>query len=255
MIRSPRSTCLSLLAVALFACAACADGGKDKAPPPPPPPSSPFADPALGENIGRAVGNAIPGSDVEVTITHKDAGKVKTHKAGTGKGVSAVVEGDKMSDKITGSAPKVGGDDVTAEGGDVDKDSNASAVKVPPVPWQNPLFWVGIACLGGCGFCVYSQLRRAAMVCGVAGAGCLAAAFYPWLLLVAVAAVITVLLLPYIKAELEKLRANEAARAYAEAHSNLTPDAKTEMDTNLHAASTGKDPLTIAAIKVADNLK
>lgn len=164
------------------------------------------------EAIQRTVQGLNPGSKVQVEVVHKDGGTVHTYEEGTGKGASAEAEGDKLNDSITGEAPVVnrGADgSASAKGGDVDRKASATAIKLPAMPWANPLFWVGLACLGGCAFGVYSGLRRLALILGVAGVSLLAAAFYPAILLFAVAAVVAVIAGPYIYAEVKKRRAEK----------------------------------------------
>lgn len=165
------------------------------------------------EAIQRTVQGMNPGSKVHVEVVHKDGGTIHTYEEGTGKGASATAEGDKLSDKITGDAPIVnrGADgSASAKGGDIERNASATALKVPPLPWQNPLFWIGLAGLGGCGFCVYLGLRRAALICGVAGAGLIAAAFYPVILLFAVAGVFFVVFGSYLYAEIKKKKAEQS---------------------------------------------
>lgn len=190
--------------------------GNDKAPQSSPPVMGVTVPGNLTPDQLEALRNTIaamnPGAKVQVEIDHKDGGTVHTYEEGTGKGASAKAEGDKLSDKITGDAPIVnrGADgSASAKGGDIERNTSATALKVPPLPWQNPLFWIGLAALGGCGFCVYAGLRRAALICGIAGAGCLATAFYPAILLYAVAGILLVVFGPYLYAEFKKKKAEK----------------------------------------------
>lgn len=163
----------------------------------------------------RQLLNLPPGSKIELDITHKDGGQLKTRQEGTGKGASAIAEGDKLSDKITGTAPiaNVGADgSAGAEGGSIEREAAGSAVKVPPMPWANPLFWIGVGMLGVAGFGVYSGLRRLALIAGVGGVGLIAAAFYPVILLFAVAAVVAAVFGPYVYTEIKKRKAENDAK-------------------------------------------
>ncbi len=192
--------------------------GNDKAPQPSSPPVVGVTvpgnlTPEQLEALRSTISAMNPGAKVQVEIDHQDGGTVHTYEEGTGKGASAKAEGDKLSDKITGEAPVVNrGADGSAEakGGSIERNASATAVKIPPLPWQNPLFWVGLAALGGCGFCVYVGLRRAALICGVAGVGLMAAAFYPAIFLFAVAGILLVVFGPYLYAEFKKKKAEQS---------------------------------------------
>jgi hypothetical protein len=198
--------------------------------------------PPLSAEQQRALEQAFnlpPGSSVEVDIVNRDMGSVRTSQEGRGVGAGAVAEGDKLDQKFNGTPPVVGlGADgtLTGSGGGADADQKGSALKIPPLPWQNPLFWIGIALLAGTGGCVYLGLRRAALICGVGGVGCLAAAFYPGILLFAVAGVLLAVFGPYLYAEFKKKKAEvddgesyEALRAMVGGvyHRNLGNDMKT----------------------------
>lgn len=161
-----------------------------------------------------------PGSEVEVEIVNRDGGSVRTREHGRGVGAGAVAEGDKLDQRFDGTPPRVGrGADGSqmAEGGAAESSQRAAALRLPPLPWQNPLFWIGLAALGVCGFGVYAGLRRLAAIAGVAAAGLLAAAFYPAILLWAVAAVLLVIFGPYIYAEFKKRQAEAEAKRQHEA--------------------------------------
>jgi len=161
-----------------------------------------------------------PGSEVEVEIVNRDGGSLRTREHGRGVGAGAVAEGDKLDQRFDGSPPRVGrGADGSqmAEGGSADSTQRAAALKLPPLPWQNPFFWIGLAALGVCGFGVYAGLRRLAAIAGVAGVGLLAAAFYPAILLWAVAAVLVVVFGPYVYTEFKKRQAEAEAKRQHEA--------------------------------------
>lgn len=161
-----------------------------------------------------------PGSEVEVEIINRDEGSIRTREHGRGLGAGAVAEGDKLDSSFTGTPPSVGrGADgsLSGAGGGSEGSQRASALKVPPMPWQNPFFWIGLACLGVAGFGVYSGLRRLAAISGIAGVGLLAAAFYPAILLWAVAGVLVAVFGPYAYAEFKKRKAEEDANRKKEA--------------------------------------
>lgn len=179
-------------------------------PAPQTPPLSPDQQRALEQAF-----NLPPGSTVEVDIVNRDMGSVRSSQEGRGVGAGAVAEGDKLDQQFNGTPPLVGlGADgsLTGSGGGADSNQKGSALRVPPMPWQNPLFWIGLGCLGVMGFGIYAGLRRLALITGVAGVGLIATAFYPVILLFAVGAVLVVVLGPYVYAEVKKRRAEQVAK-------------------------------------------
>lgn len=176
-------------------------------PAPQTPPLSPDQQRALEQAF-----NLPPGSTVEVDIVNRDMGSVRSSQEGRGVGAGAVAEGDKLDQQFNGTPPLVGlGADgsLTGSGGGADSNQKGSALRVPPMPWQNPLFWIGLGCLGVMGFGIYAGLRRLALITGVAGVGLIATAFYPVILLFAVGAVLVVVLGPYVYAEVKKRKAEK----------------------------------------------
>lgn len=159
--------------------------------------------------------NLPPGSTVEVDIVNRDMGSVRSSQEGRGVGAGAVAEGDKLDQQFNGTPPIVGlGADgsLSGSGGGADANQKGSALRIPPLPWQNPLFWIGLGALGVMGFGIYAGLRRLALISGVAGVGLLTAAFYPGILLFAVAAIVVVIFGPYVYAEVKKRRAEQTAK-------------------------------------------
>ncbi len=159
--------------------------------------------------------NLPPGSTVEVDIVNRDMGSVRSSQEGRGVGAGAVAEGDKLDQQFNGTPPVVGlGADgsLSGSGGGADANQKGSALRIPPLPWQNPLFWIGLGALGVMGFGIYAGLRRLALISGVAGVGLLTAAFYPAILLFAVAAIVIVIFGPYVYAEVKKRRAEQTAK-------------------------------------------
>lgn len=221
-------------------------------------PAAPSMTPEQQEALRQAF-NLPPGSEVEVEITNRDGGSLRVVDEGRGLGAGAEAIGDKLDQQFTGSPPSVGrGADgsQSAQGGGAEADQSGSALKIPPMPWKNPLFWLGLAALGGCGFCVYARLRRGAMICGAAGVGLLAAAFYPFLLLFAVAGVVLVIALPYIKAEMEAQRNKEALRAVVAGvdHATVPQEAKDAVKAAIGTEADDRDRATIKAVKMADSV-
>lgn len=182
-------------------------------------PQTPQMTPEQREAIQRAF-DLPPGSEVEVEITNRDGGALRTSNEGRGVGAGAVAEGDKLSDSFNGTPPSVGfGADGSqiASGGGAARTASASALKLPPNLWGNPLLWVGLACLGAAGFGFYAGLRRLGLIAGVAGLGLVTAAVFPVVLLFAAAAVAAALLVPYVYAEWKKRQAEQSGKSSMEA--------------------------------------
>lgn len=170
-------------------------------PPTQPGPGLQYLTPEQTDVLRQAL-NLPPGTLVEVEFQSKDGGTLKVTQEATGKGAGALAEGDKLSENFTGSPPTASLDDTgDAKGGDAKAKQSASAVQIPPLPWANPLFWLGVACLGGAAYFGRKGRVRGVLICVGAAAGMLAAAFYPVLLVYLAAAGIAALLIAYLKSE------------------------------------------------------
>lgn len=232
---------------------------------PSPTPSVPPMSPEQREAVRQAF-DLPPGSEFEVEISNRDGGTVRTVNEGRGVGAGAVAEGDKLSDAFTGSPPMVGlGADgsQTAQGGGADRNVRATAVRIPPLPWQNPMFWLGLLSLAGCGACIYMKLRRAALVTGLAGVGLLVAAFFPVVLLFVAAGAFAVVAGPYLYAEWKKAKAeadadakNEALRAVVAGveHRDVPVDAQRAVKAAVAKEADASDKDVIDAVKRADRV-
>lgn len=164
--------------------------------------------------------NLPAGSKVRVEVKHRDEGSATNGEQSTGKGASATSEGDKLNDQITGEAPVLarGADgSASAKGGGIDRETSASAVKVPASAWANPLLWAGILAIAGAGVAVYFGLRRAAVISGIAGAGLILSAAYPGLMLLMLLGVVVAVLGPYLYAEWQKRKGDMNQRSAYEA--------------------------------------
>lgn len=244
----------------------------------PPQPQAPAGAQGLSKEQAEALRtmlNLPPGTKVEVEISSKDGGTVRTIQRGKGVGAGAVAEGDKLSDSISGSAPEVGfGDGSSATGGSVDRKSKADALKVPAVPWQNPLFWIGVLMLAGSGVLFYLRLPLVTkeLKLGLAGVGvaCIAVAFYPALLIWGVVVIVGYLAFMYIKShssqgvlgralsfsETEATGRLEALRAVAAGVDDptLPPDVRDAVKARIAAHAEPADVALIDAVKRADRL-
>ena len=137
--------------------------------------------------------------------------------------------------------------------------ATATQFNAPDSPWANPLFWIGVVCLGGAGVGFYAGLRRAALVSAVAGSGLIACAFYPGLMLILFAVAFGVVFGPYLWAEWKKRKAEsdakdktEALRAVVEGVESVTPNVQDAVKDAIARAADLKDKQVIKAIKVAD---
>jgi len=210
--------------------------------------------------------NLPPGSEVEFQYGTTNDGSRTSAQEGKGVGAGATAEGDKLSQEFTGTPPKVGlGSDgaVTAEGGGGQSEQRASAVKLPPIPWANPMFWIGLVCLGLCGFGVYSGLRRFALVTGVAGASLLAVSFFPIILYFVIAGIVGIIVVPYAYAEYQKRQAEAEANRQHEAlravvagveHKDIPAPVQSAVKAAIAKEADGADREAIDEVKRADKI-
>lgn len=240
-------------------------GDKPKSSAPAAQPQTPPLSPEQQAALERAF-NLPPGSEVEVDIVNRDLGSLRQRQEGRGVGAGAVAEGDKLDQQFNGTPPVVGlGADgsLSGSGGGAEADQRGSALKIPPLPWQNPLFWIGIALLAGTGGCVYLGLRRAALICGIGGVGCLASAFYPAILLFAVAGVLLAVFGPYLYAEFKKRKAEQDDEASWEAlravvagveGKGVPAEARQAVKNAIAAQADARDKAVIDEVKRADSI-
>ena len=143
-----------------------------------------------------------------VDLVSTDMGSVKVRETGYGRGAGANAEGDKLSNSITGSAPKVGlSGGSGSEGGGVESTSQGQAWSSPASPWANPLLYAGIALLLGCGVCVWQSSLlgwKPALFCGIAAACLIASVFYPAVLLFAAGIPIVLFCALYLRSQFTK---------------------------------------------------
>lgn len=196
-----------------------------------------------------------PGKSDGVSKIHlftAGGGRVEVEERVGGTGAGATATGDKLNDQITGSPPSVSMGGMDATGGGVSGKFQGSAFFAPATTWANPMFWIGLACIGGAGAAVYFGIKRAAIVSAVAGVGLLAAAFYPIILPI----VVVVLAMPYLWVEYQNWKTREAFRAREAglATANLDPSARAAIEKATANHATGTDLPTIAALKAVDGL-
>ncbi len=235
---------------------------RGETPPPPPATAAPALTPgSLTPEQAEALRSALnlpPGTKVEVEIEAVQGGHSRTIEQGTGVGAGARAEGDKLSDSFTGAAPTVGlGAGRSASGGSAERDTSASALKLPSVAWANPLSRVGLACLLGAGVAIYLGLKRAALICGLSGAGLICAATWPVIMLLAVGAAALVLAGPYVYTEWQNWRHREALRAVVGGVGDPSLPAGTAeaVKQKIALQATAADKATISKIKAADNIQ
>jgi len=198
-----------------------------------------------------------PGTEIEFRFEYEDGGTLE--EQGHGIGAGAYAEGSELSDSFDGSAPAVNLTGSTASGGSSSRAFEGDATFIPAMPWGSPLFWVGLVCLGVAGFGVYAKLMRLAVGAGVAGVGLLAAAFYPVILIFALAGVAVVFLLPYIRAELAERRNAAAADGVQRAMGRVlaaveeSPDGQ-DIKTRVSEKADESDRDTIDAVKRANGI-
>lgn len=241
----------------------------------------PAAAPTLTPEQEQAIRESMklpPGTKIKVDVVNTVGGSVTTKEYGKGKGAAAETEGDKLSDNVTGDAPETtlsGGG--SSRGGGVTKNTKATALFPTAVPWANPLFWLGVLLLTGAGglFLFKSKVpfivpKDLPLVMAGAGAGCLAAAFYPAILLWVFLGIVAFLVVPYViskakqakaqeeaeKAEAEAKRQNEALRAVAAAVDDpkLSEAARREVKERVATHADDADKATITEVRMSDKL-
>ena len=203
----------------LIACASSISTGKPAEPSRPSAPATTDASKLAEQMIQQALSKAPPGSTVRIGWGVEDQGASSHRSTGDSKGIGAQVTGDKLNENTNLGAPVVsaGEDGSDATGGDTARRLSGSAIRLPPLPWANPMFWIGILMLSGSGWCVYRMLRRAAAILGLLGVAFIAGAWYPWVFLVITAGGCAVLAYMYVFAEHKNQAASKEAKTDYEA--------------------------------------
>lgn len=215
-----------------------------------------------------------PGTKFRIDTGSTDHGDREVLETGKGRGPSQENEGDNLQMSTDGSAPEVGlGGGRNAKGGNVKNTTSLEAFRMPPVPWENPLFWFGLALLGGAGAGFYFKLpKRLVIGAAIAGAAFIASAFWPIIWIFGMAAGLLAIFWPWIKAEIAAHRngqaaANDAAEAtrFREAlravvagidDPSLPAETKNLVKSKIdaHVDGDGQDRDTIREIKIADGV-
>lgn len=190
-----------------------------------------FVPPAAGQALSPEQNEAIrqalglpPGSTITLEhTTTKDGGTITVEEEATGEGAALRASGEKVVSDFNAGAP---GANLTGKGQSTggNTDTNNEVIGASSI-LKNPLFWIGfLALLLSVGtlfvrpptFPVAIPIRTTAILAG-AGAGLIASAMYPFLMLFVIGGVVLVLLLPYIQrefaAEKERKRAEEGELA------------------------------------------
>jgi hypothetical protein len=220
--------------------------------------------PELAEQL-RAALALPPGSRIEIQFRTSDGGSVEVTETGSSVGAGARAVGDKLDSNFTGTAPAVGlGGGQSSTGGGATNDSKASALQIPPLPWANPLFWIGVLLLAGAGACAYLRLGvRIISIVGSAGLACLAAAFFPSLLIWAAAAAVLVFAWPYISSSIKAQKESVKSESYREAlravvagveDPTLDKSVVTAVKSRISTQVDSRDRDVIRAIKLEDKI-
>lgn len=184
------------------------------------PPASPTPaglSPAQQEAIRQAAGLP-PGTIIVVEET--DGGTLEVTQGAQGTGAGWTAKGAELSENADGSPPQAnlfGAGD--AKGGGINRDIKAKGIEFDL--WSNPLLWLGL--IGGLGGVVYCLTRkpipsiRGAVICAGAGAGLIACAVYPGLLVLIAAGVGAWFFIPYLLSEGQRLKAQDEAKRRGEA--------------------------------------
>ncbi len=198
-----------------------------------------------------------PGTRIDVEVENVQGGRATLNESGTGVGAGAFSKGDKLSDKLDGSAPSVGlGGGRLATGGGIERTASASAVIVPSESGKLMIILVGVLLVIGAGVCFWLKLTEPALILGLIGVGLIATAFYPALLLWVLLGVVLVVAGPYIWAKFQALTHKEALRAVVAGvdSPSVPPDAAAAVKAAIGGQATQQDKATISAIKSQDGI-
>lgn len=126
-----------------------------------------------------------PGSTVRFEFESDEGShRVDEQAHGTGAGLSTT--SDEAAAKFNTSAPGATLPGIGSTGGSLESSLSVQTLKGAS---SNPLLWIGIAGIVAAGVAIYLGIRRAALICGIGGAGFIVAAMLPawaWVVLAAV---------------------------------------------------------------------
>lgn len=167
------------------------------------------------EAIAAAMGLP-PGSKITLEATRTvDGGTRDVDEGAEGASASLKARGDKEVeiDKFTSTTPPLAGlgNGRQASGSDTDTKSKTKGGGMADA-WKSPAFWVGVLfLLGAAGVGIGLKQLRPAMILGAIGAGLIAVAFFPLLLIPVLLGALLVVAGPYVWKEL----AHEKTKAVA----------------------------------------
>lgn len=196
-----------------------------------------------------------PSATAKSTTTElDDHGKPKAVivREATATGVSTNATGDSVNQKSETESPTVAFDGMTASGGAAKSSNKADGSGLTGA--SSPLLWVGIACLLFAGVAVWQGWKGIIIPAAASGVVFLALAFYPWLLLWGVCALVVIVGGPYIWQYIQGFRAKEALRAVVSGVAAMPPEQQVQVQAKVSQHASDKDKATIRAMRRKDNI-
>ena len=196
-----------------------------------------------------------PGAGMTETTesTKPDGTKEKHSRTYSATGTGTTATGEKVDQQSEAQPATIGlpdGTVLTGGGGT----SRSKAMGSSLTGLSSPLLWVGIACFLLAAVAVWRGWNSLIVPAAGAGVVFIAVAFYPWLMLWAVLALVVIVGGPYVWAAIQAKRATEAARALTETAASLPTEAKAEFEKGLTRAVEGSDMQVIQNIVKKDDL-
>lgn len=186
-----------------------------------------------------------------------DKGKPKstttTTREGTATGASTSATGAKVNQKSETESPVVAFDGMTVSGG-ASQSSNNGEGSGDLTGTRSPLLWVGIACLLFAAVAVWQGWKGIIIPAAGTGVVMLALAFYPWLLLWGVLALVAIVGGPYIWQYVQGFRAKEALRAVVAGVADAPPEVQMQVQDRVSAHADDSDKATIRKVRKRDNI-
>lgn len=183
----------------------------------------------------------------------KPKATVTTVREAMATGVGTNATGDSVNQKSETESPTVAFDGMTVSGGAA-KSSNKGEGTAGLVGMKSPLLWVGIACLLLAAVAVWQGWKGIIIPAAGAGVVFLALAFYPWLLLWGILALVVLVGGPYIWQYVQGFRAKEALRAVTAGVADLPPEVQVQVQDRVRSYADERDKATIRKIRKRDGL-
>jgi len=190
------------------------------------------------------------------TVQLDDKGKPKatvtTVREALATGVGTSATGEKVNQRAETESPNVTFDGMTASGGAA-KSSNKGEGSDGSA-WSNPLLWAGVACILGAAAALYFGLRLAAVIALGTGLLLIAIVVYPMILLWAVAAIVVIGGVLYLRAEGNAMKFKESLRAVVAGVADAAPEVQVQVQQRVASHASEADKATIRKVRKQDGV-